>query len=181
MKIEIISGSPRDKSITVRVARHLFEKFSEKKDLEVGFIDVREYPLPFVQSVWTTVDKVPAEYKELGERIFGADAFILVTPEYNGGYSPALKNLLDHFPKQSHKAFGIVAATDGALGAMRAAQQLIQLVAALFGILCPYMLITPQVDKKFDEDGKLIDETFQKAIDNFIIEFLWTAERISGK
>src|SRR6218665_1485269 len=100
MKIEIISGSPREVSMTVRIAKHLLEVLKEKKDVEVGLIDVREFNLPFVQTVWTTQDKVPAEFKKLGERIFAADAFILVSPEYNGGYSPALKNLLDHFPKQ---------------------------------------------------------------------------------
>ena len=35
----------------------------------------------------------------LAKRILEADAFILITPEYNGSYSPHLKNLLDHFAK----------------------------------------------------------------------------------
>ena len=179
MKIEIISGSPRQASITVRIARHLLGVLKEKEGVEVGLIDVREFNLPFVQSVWSTLDKVPAEFKELGDRIFTADAFILVSPEYNGGYSPALKNLLDHFPKQAHKTFGIATGTDGALGAMRSAQQLIQMVAAFFGILSPYLLITPHADKKFNEKGELLDESFQKAIDTFVKEFLWTAERIA--
>jgi NAD(P)H-dependent FMN reductase len=30
--------------------------------------------------------------KPLAKRIFEADAFILATPEYNGSYSPAMKN-----------------------------------------------------------------------------------------
>lgn len=179
MKIEIISGSPREASITVRIAKHLLEVLKEKEGVEVDLIDVRDFNLPFVQTVWTTQDKVPAEFKELGERIFVANAFILVSPEYNGGYSPALKNLLDHFPKQAHKTFGIVTGTDGALGAMRSAQQLIQMVAAFFGILSPYLLLTPHADKKFDEKGKLLDEGFQKSIDTFVKEFLWTAERIA--
>jgi NAD(P)H-dependent FMN reductase len=179
MKIEIISGSPREVSITVRIAKHLLAVLQEKKSVEVGMIDIRDYPLPFVQSVWSSPEKVPAEFKELGSRIFEADAFILVSPEYNGGYSPALKNLLDHFPKQSHKTFGIATGTNGALGAMRSAQQLIQMVAAFFGILSPYLLLTPHTDKKFDEEGLLLDESFQKAIDTFVTEFLWTAERIA--
>lgn len=179
MKIEIISGSPREASITVRIAKHLLEVLKEKEGLEVDLIDVRDFNLPFVQTVWTTQDKVPAEFQDLGNRIFGADAFILVSPEYNGGYSPALKNLLDHFPKQAHKTFGIATGTDGALGAMRSAQQLIQMVAAFFGILSPYLLLTPHADKKFDEKGKLLDEGFQKSIDSFVKEFLWTAERIA--
>lgn len=179
MKIEIISGSPRQGSITARIAKHLHQVLKEKEGIEAGLIDVRDYPLPFVQEAWATQEKVPAEFKALGERVFGADAFILVSPEYNGGYSPALKNLLDHFPKQSRKVFGIATGTDGALGAMRSAQQLIQLVAALFGILSPRLLITPHADKKFDDEGNLLEKDFQKSIDFFVKEFLWLAGKLT--
>lgn len=178
MRIEIISGSPRQGSITFRIARHLHQVFQDKEGVEASLIDVRDYALPFVQEVWTTPAKVPAEFKDLGDRIFSADAFILVSPEYNGGYSPALKNLLDHFPKQSRKPFGIVTGTDGALGAMRSAQQLVQLVAALFGVLSPRLLITPHADKKFDKEGVLLDKDFQPSIDMFVGEFLWLGQKI---
>jgi hypothetical protein len=52
------------------------------------------------------------------------------------------------------------------------------LIGALFGIPSPYMLITPQVDKKFDANGHLVDESFSNSIHTFITEFLWLAERI---
>ena len=69
--------------------------------------------------------------------MFEADAFILVSPEYNGSYSPAMKNLVDHFPKQHHKPFGIATASPGPLGGIRASQQMQLLVNALFGIASP--------------------------------------------
>jgi NAD(P)H-dependent FMN reductase len=102
----------------------------------------------------------------------------LLTPEYNGSYSAPLKNLLDHFPKQHHKVFAIATASTGMLGGVRAALQLQELIFALFGIGSPYMLVTPQVDKKFDENGNLLDANFQKSIDIFIREFVWLAEKI---
>lgn len=113
--------------------------------------------------------------------MFAADAFIIVTPEYNGSYSPALQNLLDHFPKQLRKVFGLATASTGALGGARSSQQLLLLVPALFGIASPYLLITPHVDKKFDAEGNLIDGSFQAAIDTFIREFLWLAESVHTK
>jgi NAD(P)H-dependent FMN reductase len=86
--------------------------------------------------------------------------------------------VFDYFPKQSRKAFGIVTASPGGLGGIRAAMQMQQLVPALFGILSPYMLVIPAVDKKFDEQGKLIDPNFQKSIDLFLREFLWLATQL---
>jgi chromate reductase len=181
VKIEIISGSPRQESLSARVATYLQKHLSEITDAEVGIIDVRAYELPFVQRVWTSVDAVPAQWKELGERMFSADAFILVTPEYNGSYSPAMKNLLDHFPKQLHKPFGIVTASPGIMGGIRASQQMISLVAALFGIVSPHMLIVPAVDKKFDVEGNLIDPNFFKAIELFTNEYIWLVNKIVFK
>lgn len=178
MRIEIISGSPRVQSVTRRVALYLKNRLSQNSQHEVDIIDMKDWTLPPVQSVWVAPDKAPLELQPLAQRIFEADAFILVTPEYNGSYSPAMKNLLDHFPKQHHKPFGIVTASPGAMGGMRASQQLLLLVPALFGIVSPYMLITPAVDKKFSPDGDLLDESFQNAAHNFIQEFLWLSENL---
>lgn len=177
MRIEIISGSPRKNSVTHRVALYLQSVLTKQTEHEVAIIDMKEWSLPMVQSVWSGPQAAPEAFQPLARRMFEADAFILVTPEYNGSYSPALKNLLDHFPKQHHKPFGIVTASPGAMGGMRAAQQLLLLVPALFGIASPYMLIVPGVDKKFNEAGELLDEKMENQAHNFISEFLWLAEK----
>ena len=178
MKIEIISGSPRENSTTTRIAIHLKNIIQERTDHVVDIIDVRETELPLLQSVFTSVESTPDPYKEITDKMLNADAFILLTPEYNGSYPAALKNLLDHFPKQHHKVFAIATASTGMLGGIRAAMQLQELIYALFGIGSPYMLVTPQVDKKFDEEGNLLDPNFKKSVDVFINEFVWLAEKI---
>ena len=178
MKIEIISGSPRGNSITNRVALHLRNRIQERTEHEVDIIDVRDAEFPLLQSIFTTVESTPEPFKEVAARMLYADAFILLTPEYNGSYSAALKNLLDHFPKQHHKVFAIATASTGMLGGIRSAMQLQELIYAWFGIGSPYMLVTPQVDKKFDEEGNLLDPNFKKSIDIFINEFIWLAEKI---
>lgn len=178
MKIEIISGSPRMNSVTHRLSIYLKNWLKQNSEHEVDIIDMKDWNVPPVQSVWVSPDKAPVEFQPLAQRVFSADALILVTPEYNGSYSPAMKNILDHFPKQHHKPFGIVTASPGAMGGIRAAQQLLLLIPALFGIASPYLLVVPGVDKKFSPDGDLLDESFQNAVHNFINEFLWLAEKV---
>lgn len=178
MKITILSGSPRTASVTVRVAHYLKNRLRQHTSHEIELVQLKDWNVPPVQTVWTSVDKAPEALQPLAQKIFETDAFILVTPEYNGSYSPALKNLLDHFPKQLHKPFGIVTASPGAMGGMRASQQLLLLVPALFGIASPNMLIVPAVDKKFSPDGDLLDESFQAVIHTFTSEFLWLAESL---
>lgn len=178
MHIEIISGSPRKESGSYRVALFLKKYLAEHTPHSIDIIDVRDWDLPLLQKVFSNVDHTPEPYKPLAERMFAADAFILVTPEYNGSYSPALQNLMDHFPKQHRKPFGIVTASPGAMGGMRASQQLLLLIPALFGVASPYMLIVPQVDKKFDADGSLLDPLFEKPVKTFVHEFMWLAETV---
>lgn len=178
MRVEIISGSPRKNSITHRVALGLNKLLMQRTEHEIGLISVKDIKLPPIKSVFTTAEDAPEQYRDLAESMFSADAFILVTPEYNASYSPAMKNLLDHFPKQYRKVFGIVTASPGAFGGIRAAMQLQQVVYGLFGIGSPQMLIVPAVEKKFTEQGEVLDPSFEKSIDIFVKEFLWLAEKV---
>lgn len=179
MRIEIISGSPRQNSTTLRVALYLQWLFTESGN-DAGLIDLREHHLPPMEQVFFSPEEAPEKHRNLATRMFAADAFIIVTPEYNGSYAPAMQNLFDHFPKQQHKAFGLVTASPGALGGIRAAMKLQLFALALFGVPSPFMLIVPGVDKKFDAKGILIDAAFQKNIDVFKQEFLWLAGRMAA-
>lgn len=182
MKITIVSGSPRKESVTIRVAKHLFNLFKEKyPQYEFQFISLQEYQIPFVEKVWSTINDVPQEFKPVAEKIYNADAFVLVTPEYNGSMSSALRNLFDHFPKQNKKVFGIVTASDGAMGGIRAAVAMQNQICAWFGIPCPQMLVVGNMDKKFDANGNLLDEKFCNNILNFTTEFIWLAEAVNSK
>jgi NAD(P)H-dependent FMN reductase len=177
MKIVILAGSPRKASLTKRVALHL-ENVLKQREYDTDLINLADWNLPPVEAVWNTPADAPTLFRALAERMEAADAYLLVTPEYNGSYSPAMKNLLDHFTKRTRMPFGLVTASPGALGGMRAAQQLLLLVPALFGIACPQFLLVPGVDKKFNEAGQLTDPSFEKNISVFLEEFCWLCGRI---
>ncbi|MBC7651761.1 MAG: NAD(P)H-dependent oxidoreductase [Deinococcales bacterium] len=182
MTIEIVSGSPRATSITVRIAKYLQQYIQQHyKENTIGVIDVREWKLGFLETVFNSVENTPDQYKPLTQRMFAADAFIIVTPEYNGSYTSEIKNLFDHFPKQSRKAFGICTASTGVLGGARCTQPLLLLVPALFGIASPSLLIVPNIDKKFNANNELTDPSFEKQIHQFVTEFLWLGNNLMLK
>lgn len=181
MNITIISGSARQESTTYRAALLLNNWLSNHTEHQVNIIDCRTVDLPWMEKIYTKVDEVPEHLKSIFELLFNADAFILVTPEYNGSYSSALKNLLDHLPKQTHKVMGIVTASTGALGGMRAAQQMLLLCAGMFAIACPQFLLIPKVEEQINKDGFIINESFNFPFNNFIKEFLWISEAVSAK
>ena len=180
MQIEIIAGSPRKGSLNLRVAKHLFHQLQQHSEVNVGLIPMNEVHFPFIQKVWSSANDAPEELRPIAERMFHAQGFIICSPEYNGGYSPAMKNLFDHFPKQLRKPFGIVTSSDGVMGGIRASQQLLQLVPALFGIASPKMLIVPEVNKKFSEEGELLVPAFEKNVEDFLNDYLWLAKKLIG-
>jgi NAD(P)H-dependent FMN reductase len=177
-RVLVIIGSPRKESKSARLAIHLYERMKQEDGLEVSLLDVRDIKLPQFETVFETVETTPEVFRSDAEKFLKADAYIVVTPEYNGSYTSALQNLFDHFPRQQKKVYGVVTATNGSMGGMRASQQLLLLIIALFGIASPYMLITPYVDKKFDESGVLIDESFKPKIDFFMDQFKWLVIKI---
>ena len=86
MNIEIISGSPRTNSVTHRLALFLQKHFAANTQHNIGLLDVRDWNMPLLNFVIGTPDQAPDHLKPLANRMFAADAFILVTPEYNGSY-----------------------------------------------------------------------------------------------
>ncbi len=182
MIITVISSSPRPDSLSNRVARFLFDLLNRQTNHTVRLIDVRDYTDVWEtgQTVYKSIDETPDPLKPMAEQLFTTDAFVVVSPEYNGVFPYSLKKMFDHFPKQQHKVFGIVTSSNGGFGGMRAALHLQQYVAALFGILCPQMLIVPRAHEKFSEEGTLTDDSFRKSVDAFTREFLWLAEKVAG-
>ena len=179
MKITIIAGSPRKESVTRRIALHLQTRLRADAH-EVTIADLGGSNIGDFGQVWQNEGDVPAHFASSYAAIMQSEAVIIVSPEYNGTYTGALKNMLDHLPKNAlmRKAFGIVTGSPGGLGGMRAAVQLQTLGIGASGIVCPSMLIVPTMSSKFDADGTLIDAAFQRAVDGFVGDYVWLATQL---
>jgi NAD(P)H-dependent FMN reductase len=172
-KIIIVSTSPKETSLTFRLALYLQEQLNQK-GREVELVDVRKW-LPLMedgQPVYKSVEDAPEGLQPLVEKFLSAKSFIVVSPEYNGSYPYSLKRLFDSFPKQTKKVFGIATGSNGGFGGMRAALALQLYIVALFGTLTPQMLVSPKLNEKLNERGECIDEAFAKSTQNFLEAFL---------
>ena len=95
MNLLIISASQRYPSQSRKVADFL-KKTVEKHRIfdSVRMIDLGEKPLPlWDQGVWEGTKEWKHILNPVIEQMRKADAFILVTPEWNGMATPAIKNL----------------------------------------------------------------------------------------
>ncbi len=133
IRLVLLVASPRSGVRFADVAlRWIGPRLAEVSDIEVDVVDVREHPLPSYD-----LPRPPAvaprqyespEHRAVGERFDAADGFLVLTNEFNHGYSGAMKNLLDHyFTEFVHKPIAFVGY--GNVGGARAIEQL-RLVAA---------------------------------------------------
>lgn len=183
MKVILLSGSVRPQRQTHKVAVELAKRLNSYPEVEAEVVDLEEYPLPYLTDLVARLPEPPPGARKLERKMNEADAFIFASPEYNGSYTGALKNTVDYFPKSTYqkKVIGVATVTTGAMGGMRAAQQMQQLVLALWAYPLPQMLLVPGVKEKFNAQDQLTDEAFAEKVDAYLGEFLWLAEAVATR
>src|SRR5687767_4943234 len=83
-----------------------------------------------------------------------ADAFVVVTAEYNHSIPPALSNLLDHFLEEYFwRPSAIVCYSAGQFGGVRAAMRLLAMLCELGMPSIPSLFPIPRVHDALDEGG----------------------------
>ena len=134
IKIKIILGSTRQGRFGERPANWINDELKNWEGVEAELIDLRDHPMPFLDSP-ISPSMMNMKYphsvvQKWSEKINEADAFIIVSPEYNHGYSAVLKNAMDWLsPEWSRKPIGFV--SYGSVGGGRAIEQLRQVVIEL--------------------------------------------------
>ncbi len=130
--ITLIVASTRTRRFADIPLAWLREQLGSRTDLSLDVLDLREHPLPFFDQPmppsWNRRAYASPAEATVGQALDAADGYIVLTNEYNHGYSAALKNLFDHFFVEfQHKPIGFVGY--GSVGGSRAIEQL-RLVAA---------------------------------------------------
>jgi NAD(P)H-dependent FMN reductase len=156
MKVQIIVGSTRPGRVSDRVAKWVATEAKTGFD-EVEIIDLQEYTLPFFDELMSpqynpSREPVP-EVKKWLNKVGEADAYILVTPEYNRSTSAVLKNAIDHLDFQfSKKPVAIVA--HGSTGGASAVSHLRGIVPAVQAVTIPSAVYL-SASGSMDESGVL--------------------------
>jgi chromate reductase len=125
----------------------------------------------------------PEPVVALREAIERADALLIGATEYNFGPSGVLKNAIDWASRQPgspllHKPFGMVGASTGGYGTIRAQLQLRQNLLFVQALGYPGSLHVSGAARLFDEQGRLTDEETRKNLSDFLDGFLDFAERM---
>lgn len=183
IEIAVLSGSVRMGRKSPQVAEYLVSKLKESdKNIQVHYLDLAEYNLPIMQERRGIHPNLPADAEKLGAQLENADAIIIVSPEYHGGYPGVLKNALDYFGDEFRKKpMAVVSVSSGIQGGVQAWEKLVGMFAKIGAFMASARMNVPSVGDLFDDEGKVQNDRFEKSAAKFIQEYLWFVEAIVEK
>jgi len=171
MIISIFLGSTRRERQGKKVADWVARE-CKKRGHTVHFIDPLEHEdLLVLKDKYSMAPSPSEDFTKVHEWVKESDAYIAVTPEYNHGYSGALKTALDcFFDEYDSKYFAIVTYSAGSFGGVRAAEPLRCVCAELGAPAIPISMPVSNVFDVFDESGKLKDTAYEKRVGKMLTE-----------
>ncbi|MFC5145707.1 NADPH-dependent FMN reductase [Streptomyces aureoversilis] len=152
-RLAVIVGSTRDGRFGPTVAKWFTEQVARHGDIEVDLVDLALHPLPMRLSSEPTAEDAAA-LAEVTPRLEQADAFVVLTPEYNHSYPASLKNLIDwHYTQWQAKPVGFVS-YGGLSGGLRAVEHLRPVFTELHAVTIREQVSFHNPWGKFDDDGR---------------------------
>lgn len=161
--LKIIVGSTRQNRFSEHPADWLYGEAKKIADFETELLDLRDYVLPFfnepVSPSMTKGDYTSEVVARWAKKIAEADAYIIVTPEYNHGYPAVLKNAIDHlYYEWNSKPIGFL--SYGGAGGARTVEQLRQVAIELQMAPIRNAVYIPNFWSLLDADGQLKSGAF---------------------
>jgi NAD(P)H-dependent FMN reductase len=186
MKVQIIIGSVRPGRISDKVGKWVANEAKQLPDTTVETIDLIDYVLPFLDepiSPQFNPDRKPNPVaSKLLSKLAEADAYVIVTPEYNRSYSAVLKNAIDYIDFQlAKKPVSLVA--HGVNGGAQALDHLRSVIPALKAFTIPTgVYFSGGAGQLIDDEGNLSKEVQdnprgpQVALKNALTELKWYSD-----
>jgi NAD(P)H-dependent FMN reductase len=160
LKVAVIYGSTRQGRFCDKVVRWAIEQIADNGKFAAQAID-------------------PADGRELPavrEQIAEADAFVVVTPEYNHGYPAPLKALIDSVGEQWHAKPVAFVSYGGIAGGLRAVEQLRLVFAELHMVTIRDSVGFASAWEQFDAEGALKEpERAKRSMATMLERLRWWA------
>ncbi|MFE0648002.1 NADPH-dependent FMN reductase [Streptomyces sp. NPDC059534] len=153
LALALIVASDREGRFGPVVADWFRSRLAEREDFTVTVVDLAEVDLPTSLS-HDPSPAVRAELAKVSPLLDGADAFVVLTPEYNHSFPASLKNIVDrHYTEWQAKPVGFVS-YGGISGGLRAVEQLRQVFAEMHAVTVRDTVSFHHAHGQFDEDGR---------------------------
>jgi NAD(P)H-dependent FMN reductase len=171
--VPVLLGTVRQGRRSLAVAQLMVAEVAKRPGIETELIDLARMPL--------RIDGAGEAIKDptFAAQMSRADALVVVSPEYNHGYSGMLKHVLDTcLHEYVHKAVGVVGVSAGPFGGTRGIQDLLPVLRELGLVTIFWDVNFSTVQNAFDEAGTLREPAYLPRIDKFLKELVWMAKTL---
>lgn len=165
-RIVVFAGSIRTGSFSASLAALAVKELAQMA-CEPVRLSLADYPMPIYDGDLEAEEGVPPAATQLRDQLARADGVFIVTPEYNAGLPPLLKNALDWASRVrggegdafKGPVYAIGSSSPGGLGGYRASMMLRQTLALGLGCLVlAEQVMLAGASGAFDERGDFKDE-----------------------
>jgi NAD(P)H-dependent FMN reductase len=181
-KLQVIVGSTRPTRSVDLVMPWVVSRASAHGGFDVEVIDLRDWPLPiFAEHIGTIGDFIDPTYSEpivkaWNNKIKEADAYIVVTPEYNHSLPAVLKNAIDSVFLSfgfRNKPIAAVGYSAGIGAGIRAIEHLAHVAIEAEAVPLRNSVVIPFVATAFDEPGEPTDPAASVSLDVVLDDLAW--------
>jgi NAD(P)H-dependent FMN reductase len=181
VKLAIIVGSVRGGRFGPVVGRWFARQAESHGAVAVDVIDLLDYPLPVQMPAFgeQPEPQTGAAFVKLAAKLAAADAFAVITPEYNHSVPAGLKNAIDWYHDEwMAKPVGLIS-YGGMGGGLRAAEHLRQIFAELHAVTVRDMLSFHNAWAEFVKDSEPTSpEGSEAAAKQLLDQLVWWGEAL---
>ena len=182
VRVAVIVGSVRGGRFGPVVANWFAATAEAHSGFDVDLVDLAEadLPLSFPEFGASPPPEVAAELAKLTPRLAAADAFVVVTPEYNHSYPASLKNAIDwHHAEWQAKPIAFVS-YGGLSGGLRSVEHLRPVFAELHAVTIRETISFHGTRTRFGADGRPKDaEIVEAAAKSLLDQLEWWARSLA--
>lgn len=174
IKILAFAGSARKDSYNQKLVKIAATGASEA-EAEVTVIDLALFDMPIYNEDIEAAYGLPEKAQVFKQLLLAHNGLLIASPEYNGAFSPLLKNALDwasradtpnELPLMAYrgKVAAVMSTSSGAWGGVRGLVFLRMLLANLGVMVLPSQKTVSYAGSAFNEDGGLINQDDHHAV-----------------
>lgn len=188
----VFSGSTRTDSLNRKLAKATAD-LATAAGAQVTLLDLSDFDLPIYNGD-LEAQGTPADVIRFKQALHAHPAWIISTPEYNGGYPALLKNALDWASRPvagndewanglkpfAGKVVGLLAASPGGLGGISSLSHLTPMLMKLQCWTTPKQFALAKAHEAFDANGQLASAGARQGVQAVIDQVLWAAPRLAA-
>lgn len=176
--LAVLLGTTRVQRESHKAARYIADFAVRQPGLEVILVDPKDFTFP---GDGNDPEGKDPRYTEITQK---ADAFFIVTPEYNHSFPGSLKRMLDsELQNYNHKPVAFAGVSNGGWGGVRAVESLVPAVRETGLVVMSWDIYFPRIQDIFDEAGVMVPECTERYAKNtqkLLDELVWFARMLKA-